>query len=87
MKRQVAVDMRGWGLACLAVLVPAFASAQDVPAAATIPWIATAPRVPHDILSGVETELKGVELGFVPPPNQGAADFRTIDSVTIATRL
>ncbi|MCA9560087.1 MAG: hypothetical protein KC583_16180, partial [Myxococcales bacterium] len=39
--------------------------------------------MPHDILSGVETELKGVELGFVPPPNQGAADFRTIDSVTI----
>ncbi|MEZ4474532.1 MAG: hypothetical protein R3F60_27840, partial [bacterium] len=49
----------------------------------TIPWIATAPRVPHDIISGVQTELKGVELGFVPQAQGGGADFTTIDSVTL----
>ncbi|MEZ4474539.1 MAG: hypothetical protein R3F60_27880 [bacterium] len=83
MKRQGAVDMRRWGLACLALLAPSWAAAQDAPATVTIPWIATAPQVPHDILSGVETELKGVELGFVPQAQGGGADFRTIDSITM----
>ena len=63
------------------------ASAQNppVPTVVTVPWVANAPRIPHDIISGVPTELKGVELGFVPPPPEGAPAFNAIDSVTIET--
>jgi hypothetical protein len=34
----------------------------DLPAAVTVPWVASAPRVPHDILSGQETWLMGGEV-------------------------
>jgi len=63
---------------------PAFGQAPDV---VTVPWVASAPLVPHDIISGVQTELKGVELGFVPEPdpNDPEPEFDAIDSVTVET--
>ena len=39
----------------------------DAPAVATVPWVASAPRVPHDILSGQEAWLMGGEI----PPRAG----------------
>ena len=65
--------------------VPAFG--QQAPDVVTIPWVANAPLVPHDIISGVQTELKGVELGFVPAPdpNEPEPEFDAIDAVTVET--
>ncbi|MGK0359542.1 MAG: hypothetical protein ACI9U2_001844, partial [Bradymonadia bacterium] len=34
----------------------------NLPHAATVPWIAASPRVPHDIIGGVEVVLKGAEI-------------------------
>ena len=34
------------------------------PTAVTVPWVGAAPAVPHDILSGVETTLKGAEAAL-----------------------
>ncbi|MEZ4471847.1 MAG: thrombospondin type 3 repeat-containing protein [bacterium] len=39
----------------------------DAPAVATVPWVAAAPRVPHDIISGQEAWLMGGEI----PPRAG----------------
>ena len=62
--------------------LPAVAGAQEVPSIVTVPWVANVPQVPHDIVSGRMTRLKGVQRGFEPQGEQ-ENPFQQITSVTI----
>ena len=56
------VVILGFIVASVAIVgAPATAEAQ-APTVATVPWVPAAPRIPHDIIGGRATRLKGAEI-------------------------